>query len=590
MSSKKRSVKKATSKVATKISGAAEFPYNDEKLLPLLFARSCDKLRFYCRVLRIQTDTSRLTKTSVVYLILDTMKDNFQRTGDIGISLASREELEAKFPDFKQQGWGSFLGFGKTNQDSKEEQIIYGLELTGFSRKILMEQRFKEKPCPGRQIEGLTLKEGDIVNPQYGMGSSSSRDCGPGYIQLQAGGCCIRVKNLVNTWDTEKVAENIDNLASSLGENEAEELRKYVQDGEKELDSALATSRFKSNKELKFVMEIVGNMQNNATTRLADKINSLLSEDDELCDSPSTEPEKAADYWQYLQKVSNPFVKFIKYLWWIMRKVLGFVWSTMKVVIGGVTRVLKTIGEKVAFFLMSNPRQARVMLAVAKLVRNRLCTWVGERLIEWNVFEKLNEDGLKQKVAMQKRKDQGLFERSVDNLQQAMTDGISLIKDSGKLDPISIADSLVKNGSLGKGFNYATKLLGGALSSIPIAGGLLSSASEIVGDLMRDSVEDAAKFSIEVIAYQNDFWETLTLLVEIVDVNQCLMKMPSVQFRLPGVYWYLEQASLVNVKKEAKEIYKAGAQEQSIAVAKQREILEEQRNASTNITTLDLAK
>jgi len=65
-----------------------------------------------------------------------------------------------------------------------------------------------------------------------------------------------------------------------------------------------------------------------------------------------------------------------------------------------------------------------------------------------------------------------------------------------------------------------------------------------VGELAKDSLSDAAKFTMEVTAYQNDFFETLTLITDIFNINQCLELMPAVRFRMPGLWWYLEQVRM----------------------------------------------
>jgi hypothetical protein len=300
----------------------------------------------------------------------------------------------------------------------------------------------------------------------------------------------------------------------------------------------------------------------------------------------SASASSASSFLEYLRtNVTDPVVSGLKAVWWMMRKVFGFAWSAMRVVVGGAGRMLKSLGEKIAYFLVSNPRQARIMLAVAKQFRDRACTWLGEHLIKWGAFDKLNEAGLQQQHEMEKRDKQTVFEKASDTIQNAAVNGLQLLQDAGKLDPTRLAETFVDQGFLKGGLKYSARLLSGVLESIPIVGGGLKAAGEIVGDLMSEAVDDGAKFALEVVAYQTDFFETLRMLAEILDLNRCLSKMPAVRFRFPGLHWYLEQAMLATAQLQARGLG-ATQEEAKMSVATQRALLDEQTAVANQLTII----
>ena len=558
------------------------FPYSEDRLAERLYGRTCVSLRFYARVLRIQMNTVGLNKTQLVTLLTDTMKANWERSySSVGVGEASHKQYSEAVPSADKQSWTKFAGLSK---ETPEERLVWGLELTGYRRREGMAARFEQKPCAKRtkMPDGSAVEVGSLVDPAYG--AYGSRDCGPGFIQVQAGGCCVRIENLISLWDVEGAENNLSKIAGDLGEGEALELRNYLAQGTRELDEALSTSSFKSRKEAKFVMEVLSTMQNQMTTRLGQKLDELLQQGgggDVMCEDVSggeggENTKSASGFLAFLNAtVADPVLRGLKGLWWVMRKVFGFLWSTMRVVVGGVARGLKSMGEKIAYFLVSNPRQARVMFAVAKQFRDRACTWLGEHLITWGVFETLNEAGLEQQAAMEKRDNQSVLGSASESIQTAAVQGLELLRDAGTLDPARLAEAFVGQGFFKGGLKYSSRLLSGVLSSIPIVGGGLEVAGEIVGELMSEAVDEGAKFALEVLVYQNDFFETLTLLADIVDLNRCLSKMPIVRFRFPGLHWYLEQAVLATAQSEAKGLG-ATPDEARMNVAKQRALLDEQ--------------
>jgi hypothetical protein len=177
---------------------------------------------------------------------------------------------------------------------------------------------------------------------------------------------------------------------------------------------------------------------------------------------------------------------------------------------------------------------------VAKVMRDRMCTWIGETLVRHSAFEELDKRGREQKRELERKKKAGFVKNAADVLQETAKEGWELLKDSGKLDPMHIADKFLSSGVAGKGFDYATRILGGVIKSIPGIGGGLHAAGDVLSDMLKDELLESAKFAQEVVFYQHDFWEAMQQLSELLDLNRCLIKMPAVRFRLPGDcsgYW-----------------------------------------------------
>jgi hypothetical protein len=291
---------------------------------------------------------------------MDTMKATWERTrltaGVNDVDYATYARVWGK--DAARIGWWDQT----MTTPSREQQLIWGLETTGYARRDAMQKLFEDTQGCAFEADPTGGKD-VLVNPVYGI--NGTRDCGPGYVQVKAGGCCVRVDTVISLWEADEVRANVSNAYRGMSQGEAEELRRYLEDGVAELNQVLSQSKFKSAREAKFVMELVASMQNTTVTRLGARLDEIWNENAESCEEESDAivgPASAAfasadqpliprgSLVEYMAGLfGDALMRFLRGLWWLTRKMLGFAWEAVKVVVGGTVRVLKSVGDKIAF-------------------------------------------------------------------------------------------------------------------------------------------------------------------------------------------------------------------------------------------------
>jgi len=219
-------------------------------------------------------------------------------------------------------------------------------------------------------------------------GFSTRSDCPDGYVQLvntkdpqlSAGRCCSRIQKGLSIWDPERFTELCAGC-DSLDEDTRKVLTLQAEGGKDEIDdfnSELAKVENNSPKQLKFLVEVMRNMQEQTILKMGSKFDDMMGV---LVDTECEKDDvtKKPGWLSSAQK---------SWAWWAAKGIAQIAWMLLKAVgkftayIGGKLVTATTMGMQVSMFIFSNPKNSKYFLAGAKLVKNRLCSFLGDQLDE----------------------------------------------------------------------------------------------------------------------------------------------------------------------------------------------------------------
>lgn len=511
------------------------WPYDNAALQKLLVEKKCAELQLFARVVRVrdrpdlvQRDLLQMKRSELAAVLIATMQAEFEATGSLRFAVT---------PDCRTARGGGLFARGPT----EEQMLVCSLEQAGVARRAKLAALRRSRPCSGASQ----------LTPEYGLRGGA--DCPAGYTQLSPNGCCERINEYAQVTTSADVAKAL-RVQTVLTPQEAAALQTAAAAGEEELTNAVTGGvRLESTRSAKFVFELLGSLQNNLLSTLGRQVDELLRErvdgGAQACEDEVEDVQTTASLASKLASgAQDTIATGLKSLWWLLRKVFGYTWTAMRVTIGKVGRTLFTVGEKMAYFIVTNPRQARVLFAVAKLFRNRVCRWLGEQLLDAKDFMKAAE-----KVAKNLQKKAGKQPTAVAfrafspdlvaGWRTFLDSGVSFVKDT--VDATTLVNAAAQSNWFGRVGRGLATITASTLGSVPGVGGFLKGTLEVVGDIVTESVADSAKMTLEVLAYQNDFATTFGLLFDLVNLNECLVHMPQVQFRFPGIYWLATQLTLL---------------------------------------------
>jgi hypothetical protein len=241
----------------------------------------------------------------------------------------------------------------------------------------------------------------------------------------------------------------------------------------------------------------------------------------------------------------NNFMNGLSKLWGYLKTVFGYAYRAMKVVVGKITLNLWSIGQKIAYFIMTNPRQARLMIASVKLMRTRTCRWLDQKLL--HNLETLKQVEIKAQTITARFSEQL---RDLPNhivkmgsviaaeVQDLVSDTVGFFVNVN--DPISVLSTFVSAENVDKTIEYSTSFMGSFARSIPFAGGILGVGADLLGSMITDAVKESVVDVLEAIAYQNEVVNCISLLISIVDVGEIMTELPNLKRTAPNLYELLK--------------------------------------------------
>lgn len=84
-------------------------------------------------------------------------------------------------------------------------------------------------------------------------------------------------------------------------------------------------------------------------------------------------------------------------------------------------------------------------------------------------------------------------------------------------------------------FSYGSQLLGGAVKSIPVIGGIAGAAIDITAEITKDSLVAASTAQLEASAFTADIEQVFSNFMSFLDFNSCVQEIPGVKARFPNI-------------------------------------------------------
>lgn len=472
--------------------------------------------------------------------------------------------------------------------------------------------------------------------PKYGKRGTS--DCDSGFYRKDGNGCCIRIEStLQGIWDPSAIREcgvNCDprdrKMLSTFEANVKKDEKQYFDEVNNTVFMSEKQAAYVKDTAARFRMIMVGKI-----ARSYEDILEMVGGGDEVCDlseatvadirksgisirdglsaimSVVAEAGKAAG--SAVKAVGNAamymVIAFFKGLWWIMTTIFGWGYGAVKKTFGAVkyvagkavsvTMTLVSQAQKIAFFIMQSPRQARMAFFFANKLKEQFGAYIAVQLKDSTLVRNIeayfrNYDrerkigsyeqfrgrvlvalgGSARNASLQRRDIGNIIEkvgigfagaleksgarptpRKNENPdKESWADGaykaaVGVYDVADKTGAVSSAiDKVAESGVVSKVTANAGKwmgrMFGAVVKSLP-GGAILATGSEIVGEIIGDATGSALEQAMEYEAYNRDVMGAFDELMKLMDPTPFLAKMPSIQNHFPHLWWRLATGAVV---------------------------------------------
>lgn len=481
-------------------------------------------------------------------------------------------------------------GLLRTGNYDKLEGLICAL-VANAKRSRLRTEAYYEKLKENNRCDG--------PNQTYPTWNASIvRDCPSGYRQEpnlvnpseSVGACCVKITDYVSVWDPEKVQKLCEQCVE-MSDEQKEFFKSYAQNAEGSVDDINnSLSSLGESADAKFTLKVLSATQKQMVKAMGERFDEMMGafDDAEDCDAEADKKLHEQEPWLGWGIVKGTFMAVAMVIKKIAEMVVWlFKWGAKitRIAVGKTFFTLKTLGEKLAFFIVLNPKTAKIALAAAHVGRMKLCRWFGKQLDESNILTYLdkwlgeseafavpdyknvvseisNFPGTEKEfhakrnnnmftlleqatdgTDLAKRKG-GLYSGIVDSIagpvETAKTFGGDVATFVGDVNPTgSIMAAALKKmdlASVGSRFGgYAGRMAGSFFASFP-GGGAVGEAVKIVGEITGEVMGDSLAKGVEVTAYYDDIFTSLDNLGKIFDLKECLSALPALDVRYPNIY------------------------------------------------------
>ena len=285
--------------------------------------------------------------------------------------------------------------------------------------------------------------------PKYGLENGG---CGPGSIKLEKNGCCYTADNLLQTWNCDELGKNCeDPNAKILTQHEKQLFKKIIgnqkgvienfrqmfgydnlsatgQEFVKGAAQSIQLSVYNGmSRSIKATMQMIGmDSEMNCEGEDEDGRNSAAYDDtvtyiqeamrlglqqrdaDEKAGRKGNAPSSVFQIIQNLievgiskgtdviKKYVPPTIYVIRYIFKLLYKLSRFVLSIVgtvgkKLLLGPHVVYIRSAASSIAYFMVTNPLMARTLLAAASIFRDKICGFVGEKLLEMGVIDYIQQ-------------------------------------------------------------------------------------------------------------------------------------------------------------------------------------------------------
>ena len=492
------------------------------------------------------------TSAAIGYLTQDDEEQRQINASKVAIrKLATRSHLEV------------FSGFSKTGDEPLEIVWLPGAILVGGTgpeeKRRLIQSSIKLgmewKPSDPITKERPYLFPNPIsgvlqTRPVYGSGND---DCPQGFVRDGQYGCCVYLlQGALETFEVSSLEACVNEECKGVSKEQARELKDYLQ-GVKEGDASLreyVTSLNLTPDQLQWTLDMAKQMKNQMLKQLGAALDGMMEDagiptpvDDcsveeilemskggkgtkLLTESKSWTAKATSGSWWALkstaeaawtlaQKLGQALVWALKWLFkiafWLLRKlgqVVYYVTST------GLQLASK--GMQLAAWILSDPRRARLILVLVRRLRITMCKRAGLYLIQNKYAVPISEKRAAEIVKQSENPTAFASEilEDVTELTRSELSGANLagtvFNSSVGQKAVGIAGKIVKAGLMG------------FLNSIPIIGGVVAGVGEVIADEVGDKLSSATKEALEIQRLQTNIFDSLKLLRDIFNVDECL--------------------------------------------------------------------
>jgi len=447
--------------------------FNPDLLKAKLADLKCDELRGFIRSSDMKINgLSRIAKPELVRALVRHLQ-----TPRVAAWLYSKDDAALKYA--RETGTHKD-GYLRNYQPSREEMIVYRLRHRHRIMSGKLDQIYSDR---AGQCTAIGQKA-----PKFGAGVDN--DCPRGYAMLDSTGCCANLESMVGLWpmkDINECHECTDGEPCDKCDDLSPTERIYMQSQVKsanENTAALKESTFRSARDAETTLGFVAELQKLMIAKLGaefDQFMSQVNSTEEMCDMNPHDLELAeqeistkldstlnmgskiagATLWglqtltfgsisvmgMILWKLLAFFAKVAKGVMWVVGNVYTGVKTVTLAVLNPVWSVscrLASAGQKLAWFIMTNPAQARMLLTVAKGVKKGLCRYIGSSLSQSMVLAALEHRMCQSDLECSKNRGDARFvtlDRKVatelSRLSQSVGELAKKLHDSSKVKPIS---------------------------------------------------------------------------------------------------------------------------------------------------------
>ena len=387
------------------------------------------------------------------------------------------------------------------------------------------------------------------IRPIFGSGEE---DCPQGFVRDGAQGCCVYLlQGALQTFDLESLEKCINEQCKGVPPEQARELKDYfqgVKDGDATMRNYVSSLKL-TPAQLQWTLDTSKQLKDTWLKQLGSAFDGMMEDSgvqtavddcsmEEILEQakapgkPATEsPSWTASLrstswwalkgsatlaWEAAKKIGQLTVWLLTWLfkiaWFFLKKMGQIVYY-----VGSTGVKIASKGMQLAAWILSDPRRARLVLVLVRRLRITGCKRAGLYLIENKYAVPISE----------KTKERILTEAAnpLAFASEIFEDVTNLTK--SELSPANLTGA-VFNSSVGdKAMGVAGKIvragLLGFFSSFP-GGGLITSVVEVVADEVGEKMKSATKEALEIQRLQTDIFQTLGLLRDIFNLDECLQQ------------------------------------------------------------------
>jgi hypothetical protein len=519
--------------------------YSCDSLREALLGKKCAVLQQFGRMLLPGQNLRRVAKTEAVERLIAAAQ---ARRYGFGGDEEDADESAAPIllqSDFKDCG----RGYGLLSRTTGGK-IVCALEAAYARKKRAADADYT------RARKGATCK----VPAAYG--AADGGDCPTG--MLEKDGCCLEA--YFHKQESDALLADID-------------ARKDINTGEKAILSGLFAApelprpKYANKQEEVVAGAFLTRMQTGAFQYLRAFFERTIEENAGLDDDVDGCVDQAAWYenisftatFKWLYKLATAGAQavylFLKFLYSALARCGAFLKAKGQWLFGTVYLPIQSWGASLAAFIVTNPVQARMMLASVQLFRNMMCSKVAALLEEWHVFEDVDGAFARYTAAQAAAfaaasplEKVGTITASIlsafmssKRAKDVVGDVGTYVVSSGHLDPVNLIAGMDFAGITKSASGIVGRLGKAALVSLP-GGTFLGEVFSVVTDTVGGAVGKAAADTAALVLYQHNVIECIWLVVDIFDITVCLEKMPLIQYRFKHLWSYLSALGLQRLR------------------------------------------